>query len=135
MFTSLRRGPPPPPPPSHTGSGSKQTHVAYSEPMGFSCKLNIFGEIHHFMPPPPLSVVGAWDTGCRVVGGEGWLPRPLSEPLAVWGRGYDVMLRRSFVVKPKNKSAKLSHSRRLLRPLTPLTTGESDAGASMRQLP
>ena len=26
---------------------------------------------------------------------------------------------------------KLSHSRRLLRPLTPLTTGESDAGANM----
>ena len=26
---------------------------------------------------------------------------------------------------------KLSHSRRLLRPLTPLNTGESDAGASM----
>ena len=26
---------------------------------------------------------------------------------------------------------KLSQSRRLLRPLTPLTTGESDAGASM----
>ena len=40
-----------------------------------------------YMYIPPLPVVGAWATGCRVVGGEGWPPRPLSEPLDAWGRG------------------------------------------------
>ena len=37
------------------------------------------------------------------------------------------------VSRPHVSTTKLSHSRRLLRPLTPLnmTTGESDAGASM----
>ena len=34
-------------PPCHTGSGSKQTHVVYSKPMGLSCKYAVISINKH----------------------------------------------------------------------------------------